>query len=65
MSLENPEQSLRLLLIDDEEIIHKSVGRYLERLGYLVLHAYNGKQGLEKFVETGADILISDIRMPD
>ncbi|MBT4498388.1 MAG: sigma-54-dependent Fis family transcriptional regulator [Gemmatimonadetes bacterium] len=65
MSLEKPENSLRLLLIDDEEIIHRSVGRFLENMGYQILHAYSGREGLEVFFEQGADILISDIKMPD
>ena len=65
MPAEKPEQSLRLLLIDDEEVIHKSVGRYLEQLGYQILHAYDAREGLEKFVEEGVDIIISDIKMPD
>jgi two-component system, NtrC family, response regulator AtoC len=65
MSLGKMESNLRLLLIDDEEVIHKSVGRFLENMGYQVLHALNGREGLEIFFEQGADILISDIKMPD
>ncbi|MBN63785.1 MAG: DNA-binding response regulator, partial [Gemmatimonadetes bacterium] len=55
---------LRLLLIDDEEVIHNSVGDFLNKMGYQILHAYNGEEGLKTFAEEGADIVISDIKMP-
>ena len=55
---------LRLLLIDDEEVIHNSFGDFLNKMGYQILHAYNGEEGLKTFAEEGADIVISDIKMP-
>lgn len=55
---------IRLLLIDDEEVIHQSVGRFLEKLGYEVVHASSGEEGLRLLEEQGADLVISDIRMP-
>ncbi len=60
-----PQMDLSLLLIDDEEVIHQSLGRYLETMGYRVLRAFDGKDGLQQFLEHGADIIISDISMPD
>jgi two-component system, NtrC family, response regulator AtoC len=60
-----PAQSLSLLLIDDEEIIHRSIGDFLKRLGYTVRHAHKGDEGLAMYREHGADIIITDIRMPD
>ena len=64
MNGSSEESQLTLLLIDDEEIIHKSVGEFLVKMGYQVLHAYNGEEGLQVFTEEGADIVISDIKMP-
>ena len=57
-------QDLNLLLIDDEEIIHRSVGAFLEKMGCNVAHAFDGEEGLELFFHSGADIIISDISMP-
>lgn len=57
-------RDLNLLLIDDEEIIHKSVGNFLEKMGCKVAHAFSGEEGLDLFFNTGADIIISDISMP-
>jgi len=65
MTETNTEQDIQLLLIDDEEIIHKSVGGFLKKMGYRVLHAYSGNEGFESFTDQGADIIISDIRMAE
>ena len=59
------EQNLKLLLIDDDENIHLSVGDFLQRTGYQVEHAYSGEEGLDVFLQEGADIVITDIKMPD
>lgn len=60
----NDRLGIRLLLVDDEAVIHQSVGRFLEKLGYEVLHALSGEEGLEMLAEQGADLVISDIRLP-
>ena len=65
MPMETTEQDIKLLLIDDEDVIHKSVGGFLKRMGYAVECASNAEAGLEIFDEGGADIVISDIKMPD
>lgn len=57
-------RDLKLLLIDDEDVIHKSIGPLLEKMGCQMQYAYSGDEGLEKFSDHGADIIISDISMP-
>ena len=53
------------MLVDDEEVAHKSIGGFLQDLGYHVLLAENGKQALDILQkETGIGLVISDIRMP-
>ena len=64
MSISPEAHELTLLLIDDEEVIHKSVGDFLDKMGYKVLHAYSGEEGLRIFADEGADIVISDVKMP-
>ena len=59
------ERQLKLLLVDDDEMIRKSVGAFLRKMGHEVVLAANGREGLERFVQEGADIVISDIMMPD
>ena len=60
------EQSkLKLLLVDDDQAVRETVGTFLERLGHDVVQAKNGREGLELYAASGADIVISDIMMPD
>ncbi|HDM76403.1 MAG TPA: sigma-54-dependent Fis family transcriptional regulator [Deltaproteobacteria bacterium] len=60
----NLEKNLSLLLIDDEEVIHDSIGDFLREQGYQVISAYSGEEGLELLRERAIDIVITDIRMP-
>jgi two-component system, NtrC family, response regulator AtoC len=57
--------ALRLLLIDDEKEILASVGALLRRMGHDVKTAGDGREGLAVYDREGADIIISDIRMPE
>jgi DNA-binding NtrC family response regulator len=56
---------LRILIVDDEEIVHETIGGYLEQLGHLVEHAPDGPAGLERIAETDFDLTLLDVRMPE
>ena len=59
------ERKAKILVIDDEENIRKSLKMILEYEGYAFLEAGNGEDGLRKLEETvGVDIVLLDIRMP-
>ena len=55
-----------LLYVEDEQITRDAVGTMIgRRFPELAIHlAENGAQGLERFRECGADIVITDIKMP-
>ena len=55
-----------VLLVDDEQIIRKTVRTMLETLGYDVIVAENGKEGVEKYITNykNIDIVILDMIMP-
>jgi len=55
-----------ILLVDDEEMVLRVNGQMLERLGYQVLIAANGKQAMEIYQEKHKDIdlVILDMIMP-
>lgn len=55
-----------LLLVEDEDIVRRAAARVLERLGYTVLTARNGVEGLEVVERRhrDLDLVISDIVMP-
>ena len=53
-----------ILLIDDDEAVRAPLRKMLELGGYEVEEASNGKEGLEKYHEKPADVVIVDIFMP-
>jgi DNA-binding NtrC family response regulator len=54
----------RILVIDDDVNLRELIRRFLERAGYEVLIAENGRVALEKQRQTPADLIITDIFMP-
>ncbi|MDD8025977.1 MAG: sigma-54 dependent transcriptional regulator [Acidobacteriota bacterium] len=60
-----PERKARILVIDDEENIRKSLKMILEYEGYVFLEAGDGEDGLRMLDESaGIDAVLLDIRMP-
>lgn len=55
---------VRVLLVEDDEVIRKSVGMVLERYGYLVSTAPDGLTGLELFRDGWHDLLLLDVMLP-
>ena len=55
----------RILVIDDEEGIRAGCRRILEPAGYIVETAASGREGLEKFRQQPADLVLIDVVMPD
>jgi CheY-like chemotaxis protein len=54
----------KILIIDDEEIIIKSLRKLLEKEGYEVYVAKKGQDGIDMVEEEEFDLLVVDIRMP-
>ena len=54
----------KLLIIDDEENMCHMLQTMLERQGYNVSTAHNGRSGLELIKETTYDFVLCDVRMP-
>ena len=55
--------SARVLIVDDEPEIRGFVRRYLERDGYSVIEASDGREGLG-LARQGADLVVLDLMMP-
>jgi DNA-binding response OmpR family regulator len=54
-----------ILIIDDEASLRQTMARILQRAGYEVTTAANGKDGLALIAQHAFDLLYLDIRMPD
>ncbi len=54
-----------VLLAEDNEINVVTTGDYLESIGYRIIIATNGREALEKAVQTPPDIILMDIQMPE
>lgn len=54
----------KILVIDDEELIIRSLSRLLEKNGYEVFIAKNGQDAIIMIEERDFDLILADIRMP-
>ena len=55
----------RILVVDDEPSIRRSLQVHLEGKGYVVLLAPNGEQAIDMFIQHTPDVVISDLILPD
>jgi len=55
----------RILVIEDVEEVRDVIRRTLEAEGYEVVEASDGKEGIKLYREKQADLIITDIIMPD
>lgn len=62
--LTNTDTVVKILLIDDDELILKVINRILTKEGYEVRTANNGKDALEIIEKEKFDMVITDLMMP-
>src|SRR5882757_3906672 len=55
---------VRVLLVEDDDLMRRSFAVALERYGYELRVAADGLAGLELFREEGFDLLILDVLLP-
>lgn len=56
---------MKILIIDDDELIRMTCRNILKKEGYTVLEAENGNVGLSVFKAEKPNLVITDILMPD
>ncbi len=54
----------RILIVDDEEMIVKTVKAYLDQEGFKTYTAYDGEEALRAFEEKGPDLIVLDLMLP-
>jgi two-component system OmpR family response regulator len=55
----------RVLVVDDEPKVLSIVRSYLQKEGFQVMEAHDGKQALEAFRREKPDLIVLDIMMPE
>lgn len=55
----------RVLLVDDNEALRRSLKRVLVAVGHDVVEAGNGREAIAYTKENDFDLILSDVRMPD
>ena len=55
----------RVLVVDDDPLTHQVLQRYLERAGYQMISARNGREGLKLARRQPPQLILLDLMMPD
>ena len=55
----------KILVIDDDEDVRSLIRNFLEPDGHTILEAGNGDEGLRQHSQDPAEIIISDVFMPE
>jgi len=60
----NPERTLTVLVVDDDQDHGRALAKIFERAGYRVGTAGDGQEALRILTERPFDLVITDLRMP-
>lgn len=55
----------RILIIDDDGQFRRLLRQFLEREGYEIFEASNGKEGIKAYRNLRTDLVVTDIIMPE
>jgi CheY-like chemotaxis protein len=59
------QQSYLILVIEDSDLVRSMLQMMLTRLGYRVVQAADGRQGLALVSQINPDLILSDLEMPE
>ena len=65
MKIAQKEHMGSILLVDDEADSRDALRRYLERVGFIVRSAPNGREALIAVATTVPDVIVLDVMMPE
>ncbi len=66
MPTSNPmDKSIKLLLVDDEQMIRENLAALLSRSGFEVITAADGQEALDQAERAEPDVIILDVLMPN
>jgi CheY-like chemotaxis protein len=55
----------QILVVDDDQLMHRLFQHHLERAGYQMISAQNGRQALDIAAKQPPHLIVMDIMMPD
>ncbi len=55
----------RILIVEDDDSMHLFLRTILDDLGYELLHARNGNEGLAHYHKHQPDLILTDLHMPN
>lgn len=55
---------MNILICDDNEAVHETIGTYIENAGMTYSSAFDGEETINKFKRTNPDLIILDLMMP-
>ena len=58
------QKNLKILIVDDEEVVAEVLGKLIEVDGHKVAVTYEGEKALEAYQKDRFDIVFADISMP-
>lgn len=61
---EEDSDAIRVLYVEDAQVIRDTISRLLELNGYNVAYAKNGEEGVKKALSWQPDVILMDLRMP-
>ena len=54
-----------ILICDDDQLVHDTLGMYLKNEGFTFSSAYNGVEALAKIEQDNPDLILLDLMMPE
>jgi len=64
VSIENRERTYKILVVDDKKENLQVAVNLLNIVGFITIEAVDGKDAIEKFIESKPDLVLMDMRMP-
>ena len=55
---------ITVLLVDDEESFRRTLGKRLDKRGFVVEEAGTGQEALDKLASVAPDVILLDVKMP-
>jgi two-component system alkaline phosphatase synthesis response regulator PhoP len=55
----------KILVVDDEEYMHRLMGHHLARAGYEIIGARNGQEAVQRALGEKPQLVLMDVMMPE